>query len=263
MKLVDWRKSHTAELLFKGGGDYVAGFNISLAEQTYKMSSDIEGVSAENMKRFSKVVKGKVMLNMNTTAGITNLVKLKVKCYPGGHMNYKVKIYNPKEDLQFVGGEVGGADKSEKGHTGFFKVGEGMLQMRSDSAFQSQKSWQELGGSVSAASYFQSEDDVENAVELMTNPCNQADEQKAMEICGKAGHRKEDSWLFQVTFSLPMDRVNHFLGCFFRHFFSGVQIAAKKPAQDALSFAECVFDVCRTGTEAVPEILEMSDTDSD
>ena len=222
MKLVDWRKSHTAELLFKGGGDYVAGFNISLAEQTYKMSSDIQGVSAEDMKRFSQVVRGIVMLNVNTRAGITNVAKLIVNCYPRGHMNAKVKVYNPKEDLQFVGGEVSGtADTSED--TALFNLGQGMLQMRSDSAFQSKKSWQELGGSVSAASYFQSEDDVDNAVELMTNPCNQAEKQKAMEICSKAGHRKEDSWLFQVTFSLPMDRVNHFLGCFFRHcFFSGV-----------------------------------------
>mmetsp|Transcript_6579 Transcript_6579/g.13590 ORF Transcript_6579/g.13590 Transcript_6579/m.13590 type:complete len:547 (-) Transcript_6579:50-1690(-) len=228
--LTEWRKSVSksevsSDLLYqRGNGAYVTGLNISRAENTFnlskiEMNTFITGAernfSGKTLKSYAKAI---ILINMNTPTGLTDVVKLKVKCYPGYHMNYRVGVYNGK-DLRFVGGEVGGTSSEPKETPEFLQVGQGTIQMRSDSGFQYHQSWEELGGSASAALYLQDQDDsVAGSSKLMTTPCTKSDQQKAMEICRNAGLKDQTS----------------------------------------LSFAECVFDVCRAGGDALPELTEIS-----
>ena len=134
-------------------------------------------------------------------------------------MNYNVNMSNAK-DLPFVGGELGGTSRGSRETHAFMQVGEGTIQMRSDSRFQYHQTWEELGGSASAALYLQHQDDsvTENPISmLMTNPCTESDQQKAKEICRTAGLKDEAS----------------------------------------LSFAECMYDVCRAGADDLPELTEL------
>lgn len=175
--------------------------------------AEIQGFDGKTLKSY---VKAAVLMNMNTATGPTDVVKLTVKCFPGYHMNYQVNMSNAK-DLSFVGGELGGS-RGPKETQAFLQVGQGMIQMRSDSRFQYHQSWEELGGSASAALYLQGQDDSAEGFDLLTTPCTEADQQKATEICRKVGLKNEAS----------------------------------------LSFAECVFDVCRAGGDALPELTELS-----
>ena len=167
-------------------------------------------------KTLKSYVKAAILINMNTPTGLADVVKLTVKCFPGYHMNYNVNMSNAK-DLSFVGGELGGSSGPKESQA-FLQVGQGMIQMRSDSRFQYHQTWEELGGSASAALYLQDQDDSAEGFNLLTTPCTEADQQKATEICRKAGLKNEAS----------------------------------------LSFAECVFDVCRAGGDALPELTELS-----
>ena len=156
--LTEWRKSVSksevsSDLLYqRGNGAYVTGLNISRAENTFnlskiEMNTFITGAernfSGKTLKSYAKAI---ILINMNTPTGLTDVVKLKVKCYPGYHMNYRVGVYNGK-DLRFVGGEVGGTSSEPKETPEFLQVGQGTIQMRSDSGFQYHQSWEELGGS--------------------------------------------------------------------------------------------------------------------
>ena len=189
--------------------------NISKKELNRSLTrAEIQGFDGKTLKSYAKAI---ILINMNTPTGLTDVVKLKVKCYPGYHMNYRVGVYNGK-DLRFVGGEVGGTSSEPKETPEFLQVGQGTIQMRSDSGFQYHQRWEELGGSASAALYLHQDDSVAEGFNLMTTPCTEADQQKATEICRKAGLKNEAS----------------------------------------LSFAECVFDVCRAGGDALPELTELS-----
>ena len=190
--------------------------NISKNELNRSLSrAEIQAFGGKTLKSYVKAV---ILINMNTPTGLNDVVKLTVKCYPGYHMNYRVNMSNAK-DLSFVGGELGGTSSGRNETQEFLEVGKGTIQLRSDSGFQYHQSWEELGGSASAALYLQDQDDsvAENS-ELMTTPCTESDQQKAKEICRKAGLKNQAS----------------------------------------LSFAECVFDVCRAGGDALPELIEIS-----
>lgn len=227
--LTEWRKSVSKsevlpDLLYqRGNGAYVTGLNISRAEMTLNISkkelnrsltrAEIQGFDGKTLRSY---VKAAILINMNTPTGLSDVVKLTVKCFPGYHMNYNVNMSNAK-DLSFVGGELGGSSGPKESQA-FLQVGQGTIQMRSDSGFQYHQSWEELGGSASAALYLHQDDSVAEGFNLMTTPCTESDQQKATEICRKAGLKNEAS----------------------------------------LSFAECVFDVCRAGGDALPELTELS-----
>lgn len=229
--LTEWRKSvskseGSSDLLYKrGNGAYVTGLNISKAETTVNISKNVLNRSLTRAeihsfggKTLKSYVKAEILINMNTPTGLTDVVKLTVKCFPGYHMNYNVNMSNA-EDLSFVGGELGGTSKGQNEIQEFLEVGQGTIQMRSDSRFQYHQKWEELGGSASAALYLQDQDDsMAESSELMTTPCTESDQQQAAEICRKAGLENEAT----------------------------------------RSFAECVFDVCRAGGDALPELTEIS-----
>ena len=188
--------------------------NISKKELNRSLTrAEIQGFDGKTLKSY---VKAAILINMNTPTGLADVVKLTVKCFPGYHMNYNVNMSNAK-DLSFVGGELGGSSGPKESQA-FLQVGQGTIQMRSDSGFQYHQRWEELGGSASAALYLHQDDSVAEGFNLMTTPCTKADQQKATEICRKAGLKNEAS----------------------------------------LSFAECVFDVCRAGGDALPELTELS-----
>mmetsp|Transcript_10084 Transcript_10084/g.22406 ORF Transcript_10084/g.22406 Transcript_10084/m.22406 type:complete len:198 (+) Transcript_10084:1112-1705(+) len=189
--------------------------NISKKELNRSLTrAEIQGFDGKTLRSY---VKAAILINMNTPTGLSDVVKLTVKCFPGYHMNYNVNMSNAK-DLSFVGGELGGSSGPKESQA-FLQVGQGTIQMRSDSGFQYHQSWEELGGSASAALYLQDQDDsVAGSSKLMTTPCTKSDQQKAMEICRNAGLKDQTS----------------------------------------LSFAECVFDVCRAGGDALPELTEIS-----
>mmetsp|Transcript_21735 Transcript_21735/g.36014 ORF Transcript_21735/g.36014 Transcript_21735/m.36014 type:complete len:568 (+) Transcript_21735:65-1768(+) len=229
--LTEWRKSVSksevsSDILYKrGSGAYVTGLNISRAEMIMNISkTEMNAVTTQTQfqnlggKTFESYTKAVILINMNTPTGLTDVAKLKVKCFPGYHMNYKVRIYDGK-DLPLVGGELGGTSSGPKETAEFLHVGQGTIQMRSDSGFQYHQKWEELGGSASAAEYLQDQDDsAPESSKLMTTPCTESDQHQAKEICRKAGLKNEAT----------------------------------------LSFAECVFDVCRAGGDALPELTEIS-----
>mmetsp|Transcript_30079 Transcript_30079/g.48533 ORF Transcript_30079/g.48533 Transcript_30079/m.48533 type:complete len:562 (+) Transcript_30079:65-1750(+) len=229
--LTEWRKSVSksevsSDILYKrGSGAYVTGLNISRAEMIMNISkTEMNAVTTQTQfqnlggKTFESYTKAVILINMNTPTGLTDVAKLKVKCFPGYHMNYKVRIYDGK-DLPLVGGELGGTSSGPKETAEFLHVGQGTIQMRSDSGFQYHQKWEELGGSASAAEYLQDQDDsAPESSKLMTTPCTESDQHQAKEICRKAGLKNEAT----------------------------------------LSFAECVFDVCRAGGDALPELIDIS-----
>lgn len=227
---MEWTKSDKSGVLKRESG--VTSFDVSKAEKMYDLTS-LDGLSAAKRdgvrihqdapgpKQLRKMVNGQVLMNMKTEQGNKDLALLEVKCYPGFHLNYKVKVFHPKEDLPLMGGEVSGKFEGSKGSKEslmFLHVASGTIRMKSDSAFQYHKTWEKLGGTAAADAYFKTQDDAEDARLLQTTPCNASKQQDAAEICRKAGLKDEDS----------------------------------------LTFAECVFDVCRAGEEAVPELAEIS-----
>ena len=143
--------------------------------------------------------------------GSVNVARLLTHCGPKKHLNFKVKMYATK-DLNYVGGELGGAPRSphNQHHLSFLSAKLNSMIMQKDTEFQVLGTWDSLGGSEAAEEFLKSKQQLGTAL-LSTETCTEAAEQEAETICAK--HLPQDDHHAEV-------------------------------------FIDCIYDVCHGGGEA-------------
>ena len=143
--------------------------------------------------------------------GSVNVARLLTHCGPKKHLNFKVKMYATK-DLDYVGGELGGAPRSphNQHHLSFLSAKLNSMVMQKDTEFQVLGTWASLGGSEVAEEFLKSKQQL-GTVLVSTETCTEAAEQEAETICAK--HLPQDDHHAEV-------------------------------------FVDCIYDVCHGGGEA-------------
>eukprot|EP00435_Cladocopium_sp_Y103_P014913 s198_g3.t1 len=120
-----------------------------------------------------------MVLQMQQPGGSMNVARLLTHCGPKKWLNFKVKMY-AKKDLDYVGGELGGAPRNQS-HLSFLSA-KLSLVMQKDAEFQV-GTWASLGGSEAAEKFLKSKQ-LGTAL-LSAETCTEAAEQEAEKICAK------------------------------------------------------------------------------
>lgn len=148
---------------------------------------------------------------------VHKLAKLMTRCKPGDHINFRVEMFH-KDDLQYVGGELGEAPADQK----TAMLSSGRTRFQTDAKYEAGE-WLSLGGSGEAALFLKAKtkDTPPHPSLLSTAPsCSKSETDMARGICQK-------------------------------HF-------GPKETLEVELFADCIFDVCSGGgEEAAASIADL------
>lgn len=214
----------TQALALKIKGSKAEMLEITAQDCQWRAKSSGQWVEAES-KDFSESnleveppIKGQGRLYMHTSMLLNKLAKVMTRCKPGAHLDFKVEMLH-KQDLQYVGGQLGAAPDEQKTRI----LSSGLTRLKTDSKFQVGE-WLSLGGSAEAALFLKAKtvDHPPGSLSLLsTSPtCTESEKDMAHGICEK-------------------------------HFGS-------KKTLDAELFSDCIYDVCSGGgDEAAASIADL------
>eukprot|EP00438_Fugacium_kawagutii_P009998 Skav223125 [mRNA] locus=scaffold470:32210:33745:+ [translate_table: standard] len=182
----------------------------------FKMEQSQNGETMMYVKLLMKIVDG----------SFKDVGNLYVTCKPGRHINTKIAMAS-KEDIDLVQGQLGTHGHTEAGEDHSSQEAnllEGMHQrMRSDSEFETTKSWTDLGGSETAASYL-NEADAEGP--SLFHTCSEQEKIAAKATCNKyLGEARPSDNLELLNFD------NHVESCVFDVCHGGGEVAAQLAAE--------------------------------
>ena len=127
----------TQALALKIKGSKAEMLEITAQDCQWRAKSSGQWVEAES-KDFSESnleveppIKGQGRLYMHTSILLNKLAKVMTRCKPGAHLDFKVEMLH-KQDLQYVGGQLGAAPDEQKTRI----LSSGLTRLKTDSKFQ-------------------------------------------------------------------------------------------------------------------------------